>query len=169
MLAKVLTLFRKVSRAPLSITISSICGCFCIRLQGWTTKICPLSLGQTKFQLKIPRLHLGASYSTLHSHSTNMLHRSFNQFRIHWSCSLPSQQLKMRSEFWISGLLPQVFPYHSLSHQLSSSNPFSLPDVMTYPSEMVWRDSWRSNFIMSISTGGVFICTVIPVFGCSPI
>ena len=98
----------------------------------------------------------------------NMLQRSFDQFRIHWSCSFTLQQLKMRSELWIRGPLPQVFPYHSYSHQLSSPNPFSLPDVMTYHSEMLWRDSWRSNFIMSISTGGVFIHTSTPMFGCSP-
>ena len=56
------------------------------------------------------------------------------------------QQLKMRSELWIRDPLPQVCPYHSFSHQLFSSNPFSLPDVMTYQSNMSWRDSWRSDW-----------------------
>ena len=38
--------------------------------------------------------HLGTTYSTPHSHSMNTLHRSFNQFRIHWSHSLPFNNFK---------------------------------------------------------------------------
>ena len=48
-------------------------------------------------------------------------------------------------------LLPMVFPYHSFSQQPTSSNSFSLPDVMTYHSKMLWRDSWRSDFTTTIS------------------
>ena len=55
---KLFTLFWKMSRTWLSSTVSSICGHVHIGQQGWTVKIL-LFLGQTKFQLKIPRLHLG--------------------------------------------------------------------------------------------------------------
>ena len=97
-----------------------MCGCVCIELQGLTTKIC-LFLGQAKPWLKSPRPHLGLFYSTPRSHSTDMLNRSFDQFRIPYSHFLPYND-NISSELQTRITLPQIFPYCSFSQWSTSAN-----------------------------------------------
>ena len=58
---------------------------------------------------KSPDYIWAPTYSTLCFHSMKMFNTSFNEFRIHGSCSLHFNNLKMNLELYIRGLLPQVF------------------------------------------------------------
>ena len=112
-------------------------------------RFAPFLLGQTKFQLKIPRLHLGTLghylfYLSLplNEHTPQIIKSIQNSPILLFTL----QQLKMRSESWIRGPLPQVFPYHSFSHQLSSSNPFSFQ--MSWPSIMKCYEEIAKNLTL---------------------
>ena len=97
-----------------------------------------------------------------------MFNRSFNQFRIHWPCSLPFNNLKwvQNHRLWVYS--PQVFPNHPFSQQLPSSNPFALPDVTAFYSMLLWGNHGRFNFTAFIFTGGIFLHTRTPMFFALP-
>ena len=150
------------------ITISSICGHVHIGLQGWTAKIHPLSFGLSQIPDQNSQTTSGHIWvlpilpfiPTQWTHSTDhLINLEFTNLALYPSITLNKVRIVDQGSALHSVSIPPI--------QLSSSNPFSLPDVMTFCSEMLWRDSWRSDFIMSISTGGVFVHTHTPVFGCS--
>ena len=86
-------------------------------------------MGQAKFWLKIPRLHLG-TYSTLHSHSISMFNRSFNQIRIPWSHSIPFNNLKQVQNHKSGVYSPRYFhAIHSVNNQ---------PHQIHFPFQMSW-------------------------------
>ena len=123
-----------MSRAHLSITISSICGHVCIGLQGCTTKIFPFLWVKPNSSWKFPdyfRAHLSTTYSTLCSHSVNMLHRSFNQFKIHWSCSLTSNNLKWSQNHGSGVHMPRYF--HTTHSVINYPHQIHFPFQMSWP------------------------------------
>ena len=100
----------------------------------------PPFLGQAKFWLKIPRLHLGniqaLTYSTLHSHSMNMFNRSFNQLRILQSCSLPFNNLNQaqnhRSGVYSSRYFYTTHSFNNYLHQIHSPLHMSQPSIACF-------------------------------------
>ena len=141
---------------------------FVLGCRVWTAKICPHSFGSGQIPAQNSQTtsrHIRAlfilpfiptQWTCSIDHSINL---EFTNLALYLSTTLNEVRIVDQES------TPQVFPNHPFSHQLSSSNPFSLPDVMTFHSKMLWRDSWRSDLITSISTGGVFVHTNTPMFG----
>ena len=109
---------------------------FVLGLEGWTAMICiPFLWVKPNSSSKFPDYiwaHPHTTHSTLCSCSTEHTPQIIWSIQNAPTLLFTLQQLKMRSESWIRGPLPQVFPYHSFSHQLSfikSIFPFRCHDL----------------------------------------
>ena len=103
--------------------------CEYIGLQGLAAKICPFWARQNSGS-KFADYIQAPTYSTCHSHSKNTFNRSFDQFKVPQSCSLPLNNLK-----WVEKCRSGVYT-HKYFHATHLVN--NQPHWIDFPFQMSW-------------------------------